>query len=339
MKDKVSVVMATYNGQDYLEESIDSILKQTYPYFEFIIVNDGSRDQTPGILNNIKDPRVRVYHLAENYGVSYARNFAFAKAQYDWVFLQDDDDISLPHRIEEQLNYLNAHPELISVFSRFRIVKAATPPGENSSFGSWSLTSPCLTLNRIKKERYCCYWLCYGSAAILRPAFMKAGGYDLRYRIGEDYDLFLRLLELGEIAMVPEVLYQYRYHRYSTTKKNPAETRAALITVSANHIRRIYEKNNISPVFAVFAAREDLEKFTGITCPETGLQVRLGLEHTNDEETDNEKVNQASSLFTQKKINGVILLGHFKHMQSIIRKFKYQGMTLNKDLFLLKKFR
>src|SRR3954462_8327055 len=72
---KFSVVMSVYNGEEYLMDSIDSILNQTYTDFEFIIVNDGSTDQTRQMLDVIDDNRVRVYHLEKNYGLSYGLNF------------------------------------------------------------------------------------------------------------------------------------------------------------------------------------------------------------------------------------------------------------------------
>ena len=343
------MVMAVYNGQDYLEESIDSILKQTYPHFEFIIVNDGSQDQTKKILNSITDPRVKVYHLDENHGVSFARNLAVEKAQYDWIVLQDDDDISLPARIEEQLNYIRAHPDLISAFSMFQIIKPRKP-GENTSSSSNSSARsmvakyPYFSKNQIKKRRFYCPWICYGSAVISRQAILQAGGYDPKHIIGEDYDLFLRLLDLGNIDMVPKVLYQYRHDRYSTSRKNRAATRAAIIKISVTHIKTMFEKKGIIPAFAILASQEDLANFTKIVCPDTGIQIKFYLEytndkHTNNEHTNNEHIDQAFSLFEQKKINGIMVQGDFKSIQPTLTKLIYRGMTLNKNLFPLKRFR
>ena len=338
VEEKVSVIMAVYNGQDYLKESIDSILNQTYPHFEFIIVNDGSRDDTAKILDNITDPRVKVYHLAENHGVSYARNFAAAKAKYEWIVLQDDDDISLPGRIEEQLRYLKAHPDLISALSMFQIIKTETPLTDNSPIISKSMTSPHLTRNRIKKMRFYCYWICYGTAVISRQAFLQAGGYDPQYRIGEDHDLFLRLMDLGAIGMVPGTLYQYRYDRNSISKKTLSETRAAIIKISVRHIKRMYEKNGLTPAAALLASKEDSEYFTKTVCAETGIQIKLSLRYTKDQQTDNRHIDQALSLFKQGIINGILVLGVLKPMQPIVNQLIHNGLTLNKNLFLLKKF-
>ncbi|MBT2701634.1 glycosyltransferase family 2 protein [Bacillus sp. ISL-40] len=97
-----SVVMAVYNGEEYLKEAIDSILHQTYKDFEFIIVNDGSSYKTREILNLIEDNRVRVIHLEVNKGLANALNMGIQNANGEWIVRQDADHVSYPHRIIEQ---------------------------------------------------------------------------------------------------------------------------------------------------------------------------------------------------------------------------------------------
>lgn len=106
----VSVVMAVKNGGQIMREAIDSILNQTFTDFEFIIINDGSTDETLEVLAEYKDPRIQVYSQ-ENQGVARSANRGIALARGIYVARQDHDDISLPTRLEKQLAYLETHPK------------------------------------------------------------------------------------------------------------------------------------------------------------------------------------------------------------------------------------
>ncbi|MEW9669180.1 glycosyltransferase family 2 protein [Ammoniphilus sp. 3BR4] len=130
MQPEVSVVMAVFNGEDYLQEAVNSILKQTYRNFEFIIINDGSHYHTKEILDRIPDPRVKTYHFRKNRGVSFGRNFGIQKAIGRWIVLQDDDDISHPTRIEQQLRYIKSNPGLVAAGCLVQFIEGKTPVGE-----------------------------------------------------------------------------------------------------------------------------------------------------------------------------------------------------------------
>src|SRR5437867_4937360 len=108
---KVSVVMPAYNAAAYLDESIGSILSQTFRDFEFIIVNDGSSDDTNSILDRYQKShkRIRVYHQ-ENQGMIAARNRGCRVAWGQYIARMDADDVSFPNRLERQMEYIEKHP-------------------------------------------------------------------------------------------------------------------------------------------------------------------------------------------------------------------------------------
>ena len=109
---KVSVIMSVYNGEKYLKEAINSILNQTFKDYEFIIVNDASTDKSIKILEEYakKDNRIGLIHNEKNIGLTRSLNKAIKSANGAYIARQDADDISLPPRLEEEVNFLDKHP-------------------------------------------------------------------------------------------------------------------------------------------------------------------------------------------------------------------------------------
>ena len=107
----ISVVMTVHNSEDYLLESVNSVLNQSYRNLQFIIVDDGSTDSTPQLLNKITDKRVEIYTLSENRHISYATNYGFSKVNGKYLAIMDSDDVWNDNKLEIQLNYLKEHPE------------------------------------------------------------------------------------------------------------------------------------------------------------------------------------------------------------------------------------
>ena len=102
MGQEISVIMTVYNGEKFLREAIDSLLKQTFQEFELIIIDDGSTDSTLQIINSYHDPRIRLVENGENRGQSYSRNLGIQKSNGEYVAIMDADDIALPKRLEIQ---------------------------------------------------------------------------------------------------------------------------------------------------------------------------------------------------------------------------------------------
>ncbi len=112
---KVSVIMSVYNGDKYLREAIESILNQTFTDFEFIIVNDGSTDNSLEIIESYDDERIKTINNKKNIGLTKSLNKALKFAKGKYIARQDADDVSLPNRFEKQVEYLDSHPEVALV--------------------------------------------------------------------------------------------------------------------------------------------------------------------------------------------------------------------------------
>ena len=116
----VSVVMAVYNAQKYVSDAIESILCQTYNDFEFIIIEDGSSDESLKIIQSYSDPRIKVIRNKENLKLIKSLNLGLQKACGRYIVRMDADDVSRPDRIEKQVNYMESHPDCVLCGTSYR---------------------------------------------------------------------------------------------------------------------------------------------------------------------------------------------------------------------------
>lgn len=216
---KVSVLMACYNGERYLAEAIRSIRDQSFKDFELIVLNDGSTDRSLDIAEEQarQDSRIRVVHLEKNGGLSAALNKGLRVARADWVAQMDCDDFAYPDRFQKQLDYLAGHPEVVCIGVFPLMVDEERNP------------IAVLDIYHEKHEDIERMLLDGHGWALLAPTSMfrrdialKVGGYREDMTTSMDLDFFLKIGELGKVANVPEVLFEYRLHAKSLTHARKA---------------------------------------------------------------------------------------------------------------------
>jgi glycosyltransferase involved in cell wall biosynthesis len=213
MSSKLSVILPVYNGMPYLPDAVESILHQTYADFTFIIVNDGSTDGSEEYLRSLSDPRVELINQA-NQGQGTARNLALRRCQSEYVALMDSDDISMPDRFRSQLEYLDAHPEVVMLGTQIEFLVGAVA---QRAFGA--PTDHIEIETRLLKGRA---GLCNPSLMFRTAAALACGGYPAGI-IGEDTDFCLRMCEQGRAANLDRVLLQYRLHPAQTSQARSTE--------------------------------------------------------------------------------------------------------------------
>lgn len=239
----VSVVMSVYNGEKYLREAIDSILSQTFTDFEFIIINDGSTDDTLKIIKSYKDPRI-VLISRENKGLVVSLNDGIKKAKGKYIARQDDDDVSLPNRLEKQLSYIDSRESIVLVSSAF----AMFSKNPDKPFATHYLIDDDSLLKRIINVKNP---FAHGATLYRRESVIKVGLYR---DVGpvEDYDLWIRLMGTGEFKFVNKVLYCWRINPTGITQSKADEQRAtADRLVNELDISRA-PKLNFTELFAVY---------------------------------------------------------------------------------------
>jgi glycosyltransferase involved in cell wall biosynthesis len=198
----ITVLMPVYNGAMYLPEAIDSILQQTYEDFEFLIIDDGSMDQSVRIINSYDDPRIRLIKNERNLGLVSTLNKGIDLAKGEFIARMDCDDISLPERFEKQMALMSQHPEVgvcggwIEYFmGRVLVLKLPISDAEIKR----TLPSD----NPIAHP-----------TVMMRTKVIKnlQVYYNPGYSHVEDYELWIRLAVVTCFANIPEVLLKYRIH-------------------------------------------------------------------------------------------------------------------------------
>ncbi|MCH7555844.1 MAG: glycosyltransferase [Planctomycetes bacterium] len=199
---KVSVLISAYNSEKYIEQALESIYNQTYQDFEVIIVDDGSTDRTSEILVNMKDPRTFICRNSVNKGLTKSLNIGLKLCRGEYVARMDADDISHPQRFEKQVGFLNENPECVALGSWY---------GRIDSNGEvWGSKETPIGYEDIKKNLPIGNCVGHGSMMLRRSSLVEIGGYNEKYTYAQDYDLLLRLSEVGEIRNLGEYLYNLR---------------------------------------------------------------------------------------------------------------------------------
>lgn len=207
---RVSVVMPVYNGERYLREAIDSILGQTYKDFEFIIVNDGSTDQSESIIQSYNDPRIRYLKNEQNSKICITLNKGLDAAMGEYVVRMDCDDISYPNRIAQQTAFMDKHQDIAVAGSDLIIF------GDNVEDHRYeSLRSP----------EMCKMGLIFNSclahpSVIIRKSVLDGLNlrYEDEYKGMEDFRLWWQISKDHRITNIPMVLLKYRKHKGQETQ-------------------------------------------------------------------------------------------------------------------------
>jgi hypothetical protein len=230
-----SVVLPAYNAESTLADSIASVRKQTFASWELIVVNDGSVDRTAAVVQELAaaDERIRLINNETNQGLPRSLNRGLAACRGQYVIRMDGDDLAYPHRFQTQIDYLAAHPDIGACGASVHLI---------------GVRGEALGTRRMYEEHdLICWDACFHSPVIhptvaLRRTLVDRGfTYSEHYpSIGEDYDLWVRLLANTRMANLPEPLLAYRCHpgQVSQARKNVA-VNAMLIQKAAASLLRL----------------------------------------------------------------------------------------------------
>lgn len=228
----VSVLMAVRDGQQWLRPAVDSILTQTFSNFELLVIDDGSSDETPHILGEYRalDQRVIVIPQARE-GLVCALNRGLARATAPFVARLDADDVALPQRLQRQLSYFEEHPKTNLLGTWAQAIDALGRPKR--------LLRPPVDRKILVETLVRTNPFIHSSIMFRTAIARELGGYHPPFEAAEDYDFWLRFSEIGDIAILPEVLIQYRRHGSSvTTRRAVTQVFSVRLAKQASEARR-----------------------------------------------------------------------------------------------------
>jgi glycosyltransferase involved in cell wall biosynthesis len=207
----VTVFMPVYNAGKYLKDSINSILSQTYDNFEFLIVNDGSTDDSLNTINSFDDKRIRLIENDSNKGLIASLNIGLQASKGKYIVRMDQDDISFPQRIETQINFLEKNPDYGLLGSWFEDFGEDIP----TKVVKYSADNTTIRIRHLYQTHIS------HPTAVIRKAIIDK--YNLQFdpnRVhGEDYDLWVRMSEYCKLSNYPELLVRKRDHAKNISNK------------------------------------------------------------------------------------------------------------------------
>lgn len=202
----ISIVMSVYNGEPFLSEAIESMLNQSFSDFEFIIINDGSTDESGETLKKYaqKDPRIILIQQS-NHGLIFSLNKGITKAKAPLIARMDADDIALPERLQMQKSFMDQNPQIHALGGSIIMID-----GSGKSLGKVTYPRHGPKLDEYIYNRGSP--LAHPSVLMRRDTILILGGYRQAYKHAEDYDLWLRLHKIKGIDNLQNPILKYRQH-------------------------------------------------------------------------------------------------------------------------------
>lgn len=226
----LSVIVTTYNRQEYLRETILSILSQTYQDFELIVVDNFSNYDFYGLMESFHSDKIRAYQNQNNGVVAVNRNYGIGKAKGDYFAFCDDDDIWLPKKLEVQMNYLKNHD--VDIVSSALMLFGEGVKNEYVFFRKYKYKYQVFLRNFITP-----------STVIVRNSKDVRFDENPDFNCSEDWALWTKLIVLGyKLYQVPDPLIRYRVFASNLTKKNKIQPDFKAIRILTK-LRRNYPKN------------------------------------------------------------------------------------------------
>ena len=332
-EDKVSVIIAVYNGADFVKYTLDSILLQTYKNLEIIVVDDASTDNSRDVISSFIDSRIKTVFLEKNRNVCYAANKGLSMASGNYIAFCGHDDLWKSEKIEKQITFLQENEEYGACFSCADVINEnneicnAKHPLLRRTLHTYNYPDSLM----VRKMFFSDNKLCASSAFIRKKVLDETGGFRYGLVQCQDYDLWMRILAKTHIYIVPEILTLYR--KFSVESRNLSSVTQAtqnrtmhetqwlmddfLFSLTKERFKQIFSKDMTNP-----AASTDMEilceKIFLLSKTENCFAVKRWIELLEDEEfrnileekynfelTDFYKWNQNSMLFDANWSNRV----------------------------------
>jgi len=207
----VSIIMPVYNAEKFVAQAVESVLKQSFSDFEFLIYDDGCSDKSIEIIQQFKDKRIHIFSDSKNAGIVKRLNFLIEKSTGQYIARIDADDIWYPEKLKKQIHFLNSHHDVMMVACFAKFIDKNNHELK-IRFKQYSSDKD------IKKNLPCHNFIIHSSVVFKKDIFNAVGLYRNKYLHAEDYDMWLRLINNKiKFSIISDTLLSYRI---STTSIN-----------------------------------------------------------------------------------------------------------------------
>lgn len=266
----VSIVLTLYNGEEFIRETIDNIIAQTYVDWELIVVNDASSDKSSEIVHSFTDPRIRIIDLPENGHVSMAHRAGDQLAKGKYIAIQDKDDLWDSSKLEKQVSWMEAHTETGACFTLVNVIDQDGNPVEDPIINNLYAVSNCSRSEWLHELLTTGNHLANPSVMIRKSVLDDVGLYNPSFLQLHDYELWLRIVQKYDFYVIPEKLYTYRRFEGSgsISQINEVNIRRTLFeyTWCIGHTILMMEPEMFKTVFRNELMKKDAETDLEIRC-------------------------------------------------------------------------
>ena len=343
---KVSVLLSNYNGDKHLDESISSVLSQTYKDFEFIIVDDASTDSSRKVIVNYHDKRIKKYYAEKNRNIAYSLNLALSMASGEYIARIDSDDVWELNKLEIQVQYMENHSECGACFTKVNIIDEYSNIANDMYDEYFQLFNSAENKSQREWLRFFFYQgncLCHPSVVIRRNVLEHVGGYyHLAYVPAEDYELWTRIVMKYPIHILEEKLVRYRWEE--TVNKISGKTDGRIyafpniMMLTRKRIMENIDNEDLVRYFKEDFINPESESQEELECEKAHILLRCSGDNANflglekyEELLDNEKMLKVleekmefslSEYYKEYRTRNFDLLGELEKAKGDIRHLK-----------------
>lgn len=245
MEKRISTLMTVFNAENFISQSIKSILRQTHKNFEFIIIDDFSDDSSAKIISEFKDDRIRFFKLEKKLGRTKALNYGLKKCTSDFIAVQDADDVSEFNRFSESLSVLNNNQDVGLVFSDYKLINETNSPLDKKFIISKEK-------NIFSKIKYFNF-VAHSSILFKKESLKDFKLYDEDFKYAQDYNLILRFLRDSKIHFINKHLISLRHHKNNMSNTKIYKKTRIMENIKLLEFSRKNFKNNFKEIsFIIF---------------------------------------------------------------------------------------
>jgi glycosyltransferase involved in cell wall biosynthesis len=255
---KVTVFMAAYNAANYITESVQSVLNQTFEDFELLIVNDGSTDETVAMINQFQDTRIRLIHNDRNRGLVYTRNVLLTEARGEYIAILDSDDIAVSNRLALQYEHFQKHPELALCGGHGQVINHS-----GATVNDPRLTVP-IGIENIKITLLFFNTFVNSTVMYKKEVLLELNGYN-DFAPAEDYELFIRIADKYDVDNIDAVLVKYRDHDHNTSVLHALTGSRKVQEIKKNQLNRLHieaDQKQVEVFYSVLAHQYEAYDFS-----------------------------------------------------------------------------